>query len=45
MKVEVVIDDFSKFFITPIAPTPSKCSNGALNKCLNDNIEDILYLL
>lgn len=45
MKVEVVIDDFSKFFITPIAPTPSKCSNGALNKCLNDNIEDILCLL
>lgn len=45
MKVEVVIDDFSKFFITPIAPTPSKCSNDALNKCLNDNIEDILYLL
>lgn len=45
MKAEVVIDDFSKFFITPIAPTPSKCSNDALNKCLNDNIEDILYLL
>ena len=45
MKVEVIIDDFSKFFITPIAPTPSKCSNDALNKCLNDNIEDILYLL
>lgn len=45
MKVEVVIDDFSKFFITPIAPTPSKCSNDTLNKCLNDNIEDILCLL
>lgn len=44
-KVEVIIDDFSKFFISPIAPTPSKCSNDALNKCLNDNIEDILYLL
>lgn len=44
-KVEVIIDDFSKFFITPIAPTPSKCSNDALNKCLNDNIEDILYLI
>lgn len=44
-KVEVIIDDFSKFFISPIAPTPSKCSNEALNKCLNDNIEDILYLI
>lgn len=44
-KVEVIIDDFSKFFISPIAPTPSKCSNDALNKCLNDNIEDILYLI
>lgn len=44
-KVEVIIDDFSKFFISPIAPTPSKYSNDALNKCLNDNIEDILYLI
>lgn len=44
-KVEVIIDDFNKFFISPIAPTPSKCSNDALNKCLNDNIEDILYLI
>lgn len=44
-KVEVIIDDFSKFFITPIAPTPSKCSNDTLNKCLNDNIKDILYLI
>lgn len=44
-KVEVIIDDFSKFFVSPIAPTPSKCSNDALNKCLNDNIEDILYLI
>ena len=44
-KVKVIIDDFSKFFISPIAPTPSKCSNDALNKCLNDNIEDILYLI
>lgn len=44
-KVEVIIDDFSKFFISPIVPTPSKCSNDTLNKCLNDNIEDILYLI
>ena len=44
-KVEVIVDDFSKFFITPITPTPSKCSNEALNKCLNDNIEDIMYLM
>ena len=44
-KVEVIIDDFSKFFITPVAPTPSKCINDTLNKCLNDNIEDILYLI
>lgn len=44
-KVEVIVDDFSKFFITPIAPTPNECSNDAFNKCLNDNIEDILYLI
>lgn len=44
-KVEVIIDDFSKFFISPIAPTPSGCINKALNKCLNDNIEDILYMI
>lgn len=44
-KVEVIIDDFNKFFIAPITPSPSKCSNDTLNKCLNDNIEDILYLI
>ena len=44
-KVEVIIDDFSKFFITPTVPVPNKCNNEALNKCLNDNIEDILRLI
>lgn len=44
-KVEVIIDDFSKFFISPITPTPSECINKVLNKCLNDNIEDILYMI
>ncbi len=44
-KVEVIIDDFSKFFIAPITPSPNKCSNDTLNKCLNDNIEDLLYLI
>lgn len=44
-KIEVIIDDFSKFFISPVTPTAGKCSNDTLNKCLNDNIEDILYLI
>lgn len=44
-KVEIIVDDFSKLFITPIAPTPSKCINDVLNKCLNDNIEDILRMI
>ena len=42
-KVEVIIDNFDKFFINPIKPTPSNNINETLNKCLNDNIEDILY--
>lgn len=42
-KVEVIIDNFDKFFISPIKPTPSNNINETLNKCLNDNIEDILY--
>lgn len=42
-KVEVIIDNFDKFFISPIKPTLSNNINETLNKCLNDNIEDILY--
>ena len=44
-KVKVVVDNFDKFFIEPIKPTPSACSNDALNECLIDNIEDIMMLL
>lgn len=44
-KIEVIVEDFSQFFITPVKPIPSKCNNEVLNKCLNDNIEDILYLI
>ena len=44
-KVKVIVDDFNKFFIEPIKPTPSACSNDALNECLIDNIDDIMMLL
>lgn len=44
-KVKVIVDNFDKFFVEPIKPTPSACSNDALNKCLIDNIDDILMLL
>lgn len=44
-KIEVIVEDFSQFFITPVKPIPGKCNNEVLNKCLNDNIEDILYLI
>ena len=44
-KVHVIVDNFDKFFIEPIKPTPSACSNDALNECLIDNIEDIMMLL
>ena len=44
-KVKVIVDNFNKFFIEPIKPTPSTCSNDALNECLIDNIEDIMMLL
>lgn len=44
-KVEIIVDDFSRFFITPIAPTSSMDINDALNECLVNNIEDILYLI
>ena len=44
-KVKVIVDNFDKFFIEPIKPTPSACSNDALNECLIDNIEDIMMLL
>ena len=44
-KVKVIVDDFNKFFIEPIKPTPSACSNDALNECLIDNIDDIMMLV
>ena len=44
-KVKVIVDDFNKFFIEPIKPTPSACSNDALNECLIDNMEDIMMLI
>ena len=44
-KVKVIVDDFNKFFIEPIKPTPSTCSNDALNECLINNIDDIMMLI
>ena len=44
-KVKVIVDNFNKFFIEPIKPTPSTCSNDVLNQCLIDNIEDIMMLI
>ena len=44
-KVKVVIDSFDKFFVRPVKPTPSTCSNEILNECLVDNVEDIVMML
>lgn len=44
-KVKVIVDNFDKFFIKPVKPTPSTCSDDALNKCLIDNIDDIMRLI
>lgn len=44
-KVQVVIDNFDKFFVKPVKPSPSTCSNELLNQCLIDNIEDIIALI
>ena len=44
-KVKVIVDNFNKFFVEPIKPTPSTYSNDALNECLIDNIDDIMMLL
>ena len=44
-KVQVIVDNFDKFFIEPIKPTPSTCSNDALNECLIDNMDDIMMLI
>lgn len=44
-KVKVVVDDFDKFFIEPVKPTPSSTTNDKLNECLIDNIEDIMMLI
>lgn len=44
-KVKVVVDNFDKFFIEPIKPTPSVTTNNALNECLIDNMDDIMMLI
>lgn len=44
-KVRVIVDNFDKFFVEPIKPTPSACSNDALNECLIDNIDDIMMMM
>ena len=44
-KVKVVVDNFDKFFIEPIKPTPSGTTNDALNECLIDNMDDIMMLI
>ena len=44
-KVKVIVDNFDKFFVEPIKPTPATCSNDILNECLIDNIDDIMMLI
>lgn len=44
-KAKVIVDNFNKFFVEPIKPTPSTCSDDALNECLIDNIDDIMMLM
>ena len=44
-KVQVIVDNFDKFFIEPIKPTPSATTNDALNECLIDNMDDIMMLI
>ena len=44
-KVKVIVDNFNKFFVEPVKPTPSATTNDTLNECLIDNIEDIMMLL
>ena len=44
-KVKVVVDNFDKFFIEPIKPTPSAITNDVLNECLIDNMDDIMMLI
>ena len=44
-KVKVVVDNFDKFFIEPVKPTPSAITNDALNECLIDNMDDIMMLI
>ena len=44
-KVKVIVDNFNKFFVEPIKPTPSATTNDTLNECLIDNIEDIMMLI
>lgn len=44
-RVKVIVDNFDKFFIEPIKPTPSTTTNDTLNECLIDNIDDIMMLI
>lgn len=44
-KVKVIVDNFDNFFVEPIKPSPSFCTNDILNECLINNIDDVLRLV
>ena len=44
-KVKVIVDNFDDFFVEPIKPSPSFCTNDILNECLINNIDDVLRLV
>lgn len=44
-KVKVIVDNFDNFFVEPIKPSPSFCTNDILNECLINNIDDVLGLI
>lgn len=41
-KVEIVIDDCKRFFTKPVKPKQLSDIDTSLNKCINDNIDEIL---
>lgn len=42
---QVIIEDFSDWFISPVKPNPSENINDSLNDCLVDNLEEIMNII
>lgn len=43
--IEIIVDNFDRFFVNPVIPKINSCNSEALNECLINNIGDVSRML